>query len=162
MNEDGQRLLELCCHHGLCITNSYFKCKELHKVSWRHPQSHHWHQLDFVITRRADLSSVLHTRSYHSAECDTDHSLVASKVRLKPRKIHHAKTKGCPRINTCGTSNPVKAQSFTDSLQEKLAVQPTTSNPDAKWSHPRDAIYDSAMAAFGKKERKIADWFEAC
>ena len=31
MNENGQRLLELCCHHGLCITNSYFKCKELHK-----------------------------------------------------------------------------------------------------------------------------------
>ena len=21
-NENGQRLLELCCHHGLCITNS--------------------------------------------------------------------------------------------------------------------------------------------
>ena len=57
--------------------------------------------------RRADLSSVLHTRSYYSADCDMDHSLVASKVRLKPRKIHHGKTKGCPRINTCGTSDPV-------------------------------------------------------
>lgn len=43
LNENGQRLLELCCHHGLCITNSYFKCKELHKVSWRHPRSRHWH-----------------------------------------------------------------------------------------------------------------------
>ena len=41
-------------------------------------------------------------------------------------------------------------------------MQPTTSNPDAKWSHLRDAIYDSAMAAFGKKERKNADWFEVC
>lgn len=51
------------------------------------------------------LSSVLHTRSYYSADCDTDHS----KVRLKPRKIHHAKTKGRPCINTCGTSDPVKA-----------------------------------------------------
>ena len=91
-----------------------------------------------------------------------DHSLVASKVKLKPRKIPHAKTKGRPRINTCGTSDPVKAQNFADSLQEKLAGQPTTSNPDAKWSHLRDAIYDSAMAAFGKKERKNADWFEAC
>ena len=41
-------------------------------------------------------------------------------------------------------------------------MQPTTSNPDAKWSHLRDAIYDSAMAAFGKKEYKNADWLEAC
>ena len=158
MNENGQRLLELCCHYGLCITNSFFKYKELHKMSWRHHRSRHWHQLDLVITRRADLSSVLHTRSYHSPDCDMDHSLIASKVRLKPRKIHHGKTKGRPRINTCGTSDPVKAQSFADSLQEKLAAQPTTSNPGAKWSHLRDAIYDSAMAAFGKN----ADWFEAC
>ena len=37
LNENGQRLLELCCHRSLCITNSYFKCKELHKVFWRHP-----------------------------------------------------------------------------------------------------------------------------
>ena len=161
MNENRQRFLELCCQHGLCIT-CYFKCKDLHKVSWRHPWSRHEHQLDLVITRRAVLSSVLHTRSYHSADCDTDHSLIASKVRLKPRKIHHAKTKGRPHINTCGTSDPVKAQIFADSLQEKLAAQPTTSNPDAKWSHLLDAIYDSAMAAFSKKEHNNTDWFEAC
>ncbi|XP_068703763.1 craniofacial development protein 2-like [Montipora foliosa] len=125
MNKNGQRLLELCCHHGLCITNSYFKCKELHKKSWRHPQSRHWYQLDLVITcyRRADLSGVLHTRSYYSADSDTDHSLVASKVRLKPRKIHHGKTTGRPCINACGTSDPVKAQNFVDSLQEKLRNQ---------------------------------------
>ena len=149
MNENGQRLLELCCHHGLCITNSYFKCKELHKESWRHPRSRYWHQLNLVITsyRRADLSSVLHTRSYHSADCDTDHSPVPSKVRLKPGKIHHGKTKGRPCINACGTSDPVKVQNFAYSLQEKLAAQPTTSNPDAKWCHLGDAIYDSAMAA---------------
>ena len=152
MTENGQRLLELCCHHGLCITNStnsYFKCKELHKVSWRHTWSHPWHQVDLVITRRADLSSVLHTRSYYSADCDTDHSLVASKVRLKPRKIQDL-------------GSPPHQHLWHFSLQEKLAVQPTTSSPDAKWSHLCDAIDDSAMAAFGKKESKNADWFEAC
>ncbi|XP_068724077.1 uncharacterized protein [Montipora capricornis] len=159
MNENGQRLLELCCHYGLCITNSYFKCKELHKKSWRHPWCRHWNQLDLTITRRAGVSSALHPRSYDSAECDTDHSLVASKVRLK---IHHGTTKGRTRINTYGTSDPVKAQSFAVRLKETLAEQPTTSNPDAKRSHLREAIYDSGMAAFGKKERINADWFEAC
>ncbi|XP_022810601.1 uncharacterized protein LOC111347641, partial [Stylophora pistillata] len=103
-------------------STGYFKCKELHKVSWRHSRSRHWHKLDLVITRRADLSSVLHTRSYHSADCDTDHSLVGSKIRLKPCKIYHAKTKGCPRINTCATADPAKAQSFVETLQKKLAV----------------------------------------
>ena len=37
MNENGQRLLELCTYHDLCIANSYFRRKPQPKVSWRHP-----------------------------------------------------------------------------------------------------------------------------
>ena len=81
---------------------------------------------------------------------DSDHSLVGSKIRLKPRKIQHAKSKGRPRINPCATAEPAKAQSFAETLQKKLADQPTTEDTDAKWSHLRDAICDSAMSAFGK------------
>ena len=38
MKENGQRLLEFCFYF-LVVTNSYFKTKSQHKVSWRHPQS---------------------------------------------------------------------------------------------------------------------------
>ena len=106
MNDNGQRLLELCSLRKLCITNTFFNTKPQHKVSWRHPRSGHWHQLDMIITRRAVLNSVLVTRSYQSADCDTDHSLVCSKLRLLPKKIHHTKQKGRPRINTTRASNP--------------------------------------------------------
>nr|XP_058942010.1 uncharacterized protein LOC131770312 [Pocillopora verrucosa] len=46
LNENGQRLLELCSFHDLCITNTFFTTKPHHRVSWRHPRSRHWHQLD--------------------------------------------------------------------------------------------------------------------
>lgn len=162
MNENGQRLLELCCHRGLCVTNTYFKCKERHKVSWRHPRSKHWHQLDLVITRRADLSSVLHTRSFHSADCDTDHTLVSSRVRLTAKKIHRSKTKCLPRINTCNASIKERSQQFQDAFNEKMSTPaPDITNIDSRWSHIRDAMYTSAITAFGKKERQNADWFEA-
>lgn len=118
-------------------------------------RARHWQQLDLVITRRADLSSVLHTRSYHCADCDSDPSFVSTKIRLKPRKIHHVKTKGRRRINTCAIADQAKAQSFAETLQKNLADQPTlTEDTDAKWSHLRGAIYDSAMSAFGRKEHK--------
>ncbi len=65
-----------------------------------------WHQLDLVITRRAELDRVLLNRSYHSADCDTDHFLVASKVRITSKKHHHAKKKGLSRINTCCGNKP--------------------------------------------------------
>ena len=41
MNENGQRLLEFCCYHKLCVTNTFFQIKACHKVSWRHPRSKH-------------------------------------------------------------------------------------------------------------------------
>lgn len=50
MNDNAQRLLELCTYHNLCIANS-FKTKPQHKVSWRHPRSKHWHQLDLILVR---------------------------------------------------------------------------------------------------------------
>ncbi|MBN3323460.1 CFDP2 protein, partial [Atractosteus spatula] len=72
INENEQRLLELCFYHKLCKINTFFSNKPQHRVSWRHPRSGRWHQLDLVITRKTTLSNILNTRSYHSADCDTD------------------------------------------------------------------------------------------
>ena len=80
MNENGQRLLELCCHHNLCIINTYSKTKAQHIVCWRQPISMYWHHLDLAVTRHG---SVQLTRSYQNAECDTDHSLVCCRVKLQ-------------------------------------------------------------------------------
>ena len=82
MNENGQLLLELCASHNLCVTNTFFEGKISRKTSWKHPRSGNWHQLDLVLTRLSSLKEILHTRSYQSAECDTDHSLVGCKVRI--------------------------------------------------------------------------------
>ena len=162
MNENGQRLLELCCHHRLCVTNTYFKSKDCHKVSWRHPRSRHWHQLDLVITRRADLFSVLHTRSFHSADCNTDHSLIRSKVRLTTKKIHHSKTNGPPRINTCCSRDPQRIQLLEDALKEKLSSDSLNeSDVDGKWGFLKNTMHTSALSAFGKRERRNADWYES-
>ena len=160
LNENGQRLLELCSYHELCITNTFFSCKPHHRVSWRHPRSQHWHQLDLIITRRSSLNCVLISRSYHSADCDTDHSLVSSKVRLQPKRINQSKTKGRPRINIAKTANPDLRESFVYSIEEALKDCPTR-NPEERWNHIRDSIFSSAMDAFGKKERQNPDWFEA-
>ena len=51
LNRNGQRLLEFCSYHDLCVTNTFFSTKMCQRTSWRHPRSHHWHQLDLVITR---------------------------------------------------------------------------------------------------------------
>ena len=161
MNENGQRLLELCTFHDLCITNTFFKTKPQHKVSWRHPRSKHWHQLDLIITRRRALKNILITRSYHSADCDTDHSLVCCKMRLKPKKIHRSKPAGNPRIDVTGTAHPDKSDEFVKALRKALDSVPTQGAAEHVWEHLRDTVHSTAVQVFGKRKGKTEDWFEA-
>jgi len=160
VNENGQRLLELCTYHNLCVTNTFFHTKPCHRVSWRHPRSNHWHQLDLIITRRTSLNNVNITRSYHSADCDTDHSLVCSKVRIFPKRIHHSKQQRRPRINTTLTSMPALCDQFAESIEITLRDCPETSSTD-RWNFIQNAIYNTAMRTFGKRLKLNPDWFEA-
>ncbi|CAE1251244.1 unnamed protein product [Acanthosepion pharaonis] len=100
----------------------------------QHPRSRHWHQLDLAITRRADLRIVLHTRSFHSANCDMDHSLVGCKVRLTAKKIHRSKTKGLPRINTCRPNDPESSRRFQTTFSAYPPSVPLTSTVDCTTS----------------------------
>ena len=160
MNENGQRLLELCCYHRLCVTNTYFKNKTCHKTSWRHPRSKHWHQLDLIITRKESLNNVHNTRAYHSADCDTDHSLIASRVKLRPKKLYHSKKKVQSKINTCMTAFADKNLKFNQQLTDALSNN-VSEKADDCWNFLRDTIYSSAIETYGKKEHKNTDWFEA-
>lgn len=160
LNENGQRLLEACTFHNLCVSNSYFPTKPQHKVSWRHPRSKHWHQLDLILIRRPLMKHVLLTRSYQSADCDTDHSLVVCKVRLKPKKFHHVRRAGKPRINTGNMRHPNLVEQFSNCLSEKTNSLPDTSSEDL-WSKLKEAMHEAAMETFGQKTHRSSDWYEA-
>lgn len=161
LNENGQRLLELCAFHGLCITNSFFKTKPQHKVSWRHPRSKHWHQLDLILVRRTHIKNILLTRSFHSADCDTDHSLVCCKIRMQPKKFHHAKKSGNPRLDITKMTQTYLVNQFAETFKREFdALEPSESATE-RWNTLRNTIHSTALAVFGKKSSKSPDWFEA-
>ncbi|XP_055883509.1 craniofacial development protein 2-like [Biomphalaria glabrata] len=119
VNENGQRLLEVCSLHSLCVTNTYFKTKPQHRVSWRHPRSKHWHQLDLILVRQKCLKFVKLTRSFHSADCDTDHSLECCKINLLPKKIHHTKQIGRPQSDISKMCHPDLHIQFAESFERE-------------------------------------------
>ena len=118
---NGRRLLELCCHNGLCVTNTYFHTKPCHRVSWRHPRPHHWRQLHVIITRRVALtmSSSLAATTAQAVTLTTD--LVCSKVEIQPRKLHYYKRKGRPRTNTCCIADTERTHQFLNILDQALS-----------------------------------------
>ena len=161
MNENEQRLLELCTFHDLCITNSFFSTMPQYKASWRHPRSKHWHQLVFILVRRAGVKNILHTHSYLNADYDTDHSLVSCKIRMQPKKFHRTKTRGNPRIDVSKMSQPDLMEQFAQTFEKEFGTSQPGDSATEKWEDLRDTIYHTALDTFGKKSSKSHDWFEA-
>ena len=161
MNENGQRLLELCTLHDLCITNTFFQLKPQQKVSWRHPRSKLWHQLDLILTQCCQLRSILTIRTYHSEDRETDHSLVCCKIRTQPKKLHHAKPPGRPRLDISKANDPKKTELLAKTITDALQAKPPEGDAKQRWDHIRNTVYDASFSAFGKKQGKTQDWFEA-
>ena len=86
-NDNGRLQLELCTERQLVITNTIFRQTDRLKTTWMYPQAKHWPLIDYVLVHKRDLMDVIHTKVMPSAECNTNHRLVGSKLRLhfKPR-----------------------------------------------------------------------------
>ena len=160
MNDNGQRLLELCSYQKLCVTNTFFQNKTCHKASWKHPRSNQWHQLDLIITKHCSLNDVHNTRVFHSADCDTDHALVISKIKIRPKRLHYSKKNGQPKIDTRKTADPTSREEFVECLLKSLP-QEKDQNAEKCWESLRTTIYETAMKVFGRKKHNSADWFDA-
>ena len=132
------------------FTNTFFVTKPQHKVSWRHPRSKHWHQLDLVLTRCTNFGNVKLTRSYQSADCDTDHSLVCCMMIFKAKRVHHAKKEGKNRINTCVTRRPEKVMDFLMCLRSC----PANTSAAQRWEYLRDTIYNAASLTKNRQRQR--------
>ena len=149
-------------HHGIATVGVQYVCFQWpahpHEtiplcVSWRHPRSKRWHQLDLILVRRTAIKNVLHTRSYHSADCDTDHSLVCCKVRLHPTRFHRGKKQGNPRIDVTKMSQTDLVEQFAERFENELGISQSGDSATAKWTTLRDTMHRTALAMFGKTLR---------
>ena len=161
-NSNGLLLLSLCAEENLVITNTVFKHKDVHKVTWMHPRSKHWHMLDYIITRHQDLSEILDTIAMRGADCWTDHVLLRCKTRFA---VHKPMRKKPSCIKRKFDVSRLKCTGIQSELQEKLcellpALPVDTDTAEHAWTVFRDAVFSAAETALGFCKRKHQDWFD--
>ena len=165
MNSSGLRLLSLCSELGLAITNTFFQLRDMHKTSWMHPRSKHWHLIDYVIVRRRDLNEVQITRAMRGSECSTDHRLIRSLLRLtvipparrqKPRHI----------LNVHAAHNQNTREELRNAIAQSLSHILTTStlnctsNLIMEWQALSSDLLIASQSTLGNMERRHQDWFD--
>lgn len=114
MNVNGQRLLELCSYHNLCITNSFCGCKPQHKVSTMSLDDD-WQQIKDV---------------YHAASKET--------LGRKPEKSHNKRLsmETIALINKCNLLKKAKPNERNRTVysQANKQVKKSMRKDDDKWA----------------------------
>lgn len=154
-NGNGNRLLRFCMYNKLVITNTVFRHKKVHKVTWYSRDNKTTNLIDYVIVNRRLASSVKDTRVYRSAVIDSasnDHRLVISKLslRFKSRKGNYM----IGKFDVARLEDPTCRAHFQEKLNEKLENL-EIKNVEEGWSAIRDSVCEVALNVLGKKKSKL-------
>ena len=85
-NDNGERLVSFCCTNGVCLGNTFFKHKLIHKKTWTSPDGATQKELDYICISNRWKTSLLDVRVYRGADVGSDHHLIIAKVRLKLKR----------------------------------------------------------------------------
>ena len=83
INENGERMVEMCESRGLIIGNTWFKKKSIHKMTWVSGVNGEGGILDYICVGRDDRSRLLDVNVQRGAAGGiSDHYLVVAKLRV--------------------------------------------------------------------------------
>ncbi|KAJ8385212.1 hypothetical protein AAFF_G00191840 [Aldrovandia affinis] len=119
-NDNGERLLMLTSTNGLSIGNTFFKHKQIHKVTWVSPDGNTQNELDYICTSTRWRSSLVDVRSHTGADVGSDHYLVVGKIRLKLKKVQTVRPKRPYAVDKL--KNYVISKCYCEELSKKLKV----------------------------------------
>ena len=137
----------------------------MHKTSWMHPSSKHWHLIDYVIVRRRDLNEVLISRAMRGAECSTGHRLIRTTFRLTVRPPAR-RQKPRYKLNVHAAHNQNIREELRNAIDQSLSHISTTttlnytSSLTMEWQALSSALIITSQSTLGNMERRYQDWFD--
>ena len=103
INDNGERLVDMCYQHALQIKNGFFNHKDIHRFTWTQQTMQQKSIIDFVISSQTSKLRYTDVKVQRGAECHTDHYLVRAKVFF-PLSTHAVRTNSedepTQRVNT--------------------------------------------------------------
>jgi len=158
-NESGDRLAEFCHVNNLVITNSLFDHHNRNLYTWISPGDRYRNQIDYIIVNRRWKSSIDDAKTYPGADCETDHILLAAKIRVKPAKIKHKPKPS--KVNVKMLDNPSTLTKFKIVSEEKFSRKlsqvkdrEAEESSETLWKAYKSVLAESAEETLGKNKRQ--------
>ncbi|XP_063416092.1 uncharacterized protein LOC134697738 [Mytilus trossulus] len=158
INNNGERLLEMCTMNNLVIGGTIFEHKNIHKATWVSPNGKVKNQIGHILINKKWRSSLLDVKVKRGADVYSDHHLVIGKIRLKFRKN---KCKTPSKIIDFGKLKPEIQQNFNIELKNRFEVLQLEENEidiNSKWQHMSEIYLKTSEDILGYKNKERKEW----
>ncbi|XP_044745289.1 uncharacterized protein LOC123307136 [Coccinella septempunctata] len=93
LNDNGERLIDICDSHQLKIQNGFFKHKDIHTYTWVQHTRNLRSIIDYIITLQNTRVQVKDVRAYRGVTCGSDHYIVRAKMLFPYKHVNLRKTR---------------------------------------------------------------------
>ena len=80
---NGLRLIDFVAARNMVIASTIFKHLNIHKTTWMSPDQRTRNQIDYTVIDGRHCSSVLDVRTFRGVNIESDHYIVADKIRMR-------------------------------------------------------------------------------
>jgi len=162
-NKNGKRLINLAASRNMVIGTTLFPHKDIHKITWRSPDAHHFSQIDHLLIDSQHVSHSMDVRTHRCASVDSDHFLLVSQIRAGISNAKKFLGKKIEKYDYEKITLPEKQVDYKTNLKENL--QELAINPDDSLDSRRNTItgviHKTAKETFGKASKKQPNnWFD--
>ena len=148
-NDRGERLVEFCRSKKMVVSNTWFEQEKRRRYTWKKPGDTGRYQIDYILVRQRYRNSVKSAKSYPGADIDSDHNLVAMKMRVELKKMHRGK-----QVRKWDLEKMKKeGWRFRETVEETLSRdRKQGGSVEKSWSDIRDSMTNAAKEVIGYKK----------
>ena len=160
MNNNGERLANMCAFNRLVIGGSIFPHKRIHKATWISPDGCTENQIDHFCIAHKFRRSLEDVRVLRGADIGSDHHLLLAKIKIRLKYYGAKSSEKRPKyqVNLLGTQG--KQDEFKLELKNRfqLLEELVEEDVEAHWTKIKEAFTSTCQVVLGEKRVKHKPW----
>ena len=148
------RLEDFAVENDLVIANTLFQQPKRRLYTWTSPDGNRRNQIDFILIKRKWRTSVLNVKTFPGADCDTNHELLSTSIRLKvvKQKAYHRPIRF--DFEAVDSEYSVEVRNRFANLMQDIDEE----EPDAIANRAREVLITAADKHLRRKKGKKQHW----
>lgn len=161
-SDNGMRLTDFAAAKNMVVSSTKFRHLDIHKATWLSPDQKTRNQIDHVVIDGRHSSSVLDVRSIRGANIDSDHYLVAAKVRTRLNVARNVRSDTARKLDIGKLQTQHTATAYSTRLTQLLEEStPCPDNILAQWQNIAHSMENAAKSVLGyQKPPPRNPWYD--